>query len=60
MIVFMCFRSSPLYQSVKFLKLTQNMGLRESQNNADTDKSVLEFPDFFVETWRRKVENNIE
>ena len=55
MIVIMCFQSSPLYQSVKSLKLTQNMRLRVIQNNAGTDKSVFRYPDFFVGTWRRKV-----
>ena len=58
MIVFMCFKSSTLYESTKCLKLTQNMILRAIQNSVNTDKSVSEYPDFFVEIWRRKVEKN--
>ena len=38
MIVFICFKSSPPYQSLKCISLTQNMKLRAIQNDVDTDK----------------------
>ena len=48
MIVFMCFKSSLLHQSVKCLSLTQNMRLRAIRNDVDTDKSVLQYPNFLL------------
>ena len=62
MIVFMCFKSSTLYQSMKCLKLTQNMVLQAIQNNVNTDKSVSEYPDFllkFGEGKLKKISNSL-
>ena len=54
-IFFMSFKSSPLYQSMKCLKLTQSMRVRKIQNKVDPDKSVLEHPDFLMKLGEGKL-----
>ncbi len=61
MIVFMCFKSSPLYQCVKLLSLTENMRLQAIMHEYETDKAVLEYPDsFFLELGEGKVERTTD
>ena len=48
MIVFMCFKSSPLYQCMDFLSLCENMRLNAIQYDQDSDSAVLEYPNFLL------------
>ena len=56
MIVFTCFKSSPLYEYVNSLSLTENMRLRGIQNDKKADKEVLENPEFFLQVGEGKIE----
>ena len=56
MIVFTCFKSSPLYRYVNSLSLTENMRLRGIQKDKKADKEVLEYPEFFLKAGEGKLE----
>ena len=55
-IFFTCFKSSPLYQYVISLSLTENMKLRGIQNDKKRDKEVLEYPEFLLKVGGGKLD----
>ena len=57
MIVFMCFKSSPLYRYVSLLNLTEKMRLQANNNHHETEKAVLKYPEFLLAVGEGRVES---
>ncbi len=60
LIVFMCFKSSPLYQCVNFLSLKENRRLQSIKSDQPSDKGVLDYPEFLLKVAEGKLERTTD
>ena len=55
MIIFMCFQSSPLYQCMSFLSLSEKMRLQSIRDDEDPYPAVFEYLNFLMKVGEGKL-----
>ncbi len=59
MIVFLSYKSSPLFADLQVLKLSENMRLKSMKHDKNVDKDVLLYPDYWLRVGEGKINTKL-
>ncbi len=60
LVVHLCLKSSPIFEDLNLLHLTENMRLQSLTKGPNADKDVFNYPDYLLEVGEEKFKHNNE